>query len=116
MPIFLAMFPPNAQEVHIRWDGHEKLETAQFELAHIRKTMIGENRIPMDCMVYEADAPPFGLPVHTVDDVDFNFYREKTPEEIKRSEEAFARSMAALKEKADEEERNEQKAKANGAV
>jgi hypothetical protein len=107
MSIFLAMFPPNATEVHIRWDGHKTLETAQFELAHIRKTMIGENRIPMDCQVYEADTPPFGLPIHTVDDVDFNFYREKTPEENQRAIDAFERSMAVLKAKAEEEERNE---------
>lgn len=92
--IFLTMFPPNAQEVHIRWIGHETLESAKAELATIRAEMIGKWQVPMDCCVYEAETPPFGLPIHTIDEVDFNFYRERTPEENKAIQ---ARADAAFK-------------------
>ncbi len=92
--IFLAMCPPNAQEVHIRWIGHNTIESAKTELSAIRSNMIGENRIPMDCYVYEAENPPFNLPIFTIDEVDFNFYRERTPEENKAIQ---ARVESALK-------------------
>jgi hypothetical protein len=108
MAIFLALFPENAQECHVKWDGHKTLESAKSELDQIRNMMIKENRIPMDCYIYEAEKPPFDLPIFTIDDVDFNFYREKTPEEIAASEHRFNEAMALVQRTKDKVERAEE--------
>ena len=97
MTIFIALFPENAKEVHVRWDGHSNVESAVKELEQVRTMMIKENRVPMDCYIYEAEKPPYDLPVFTIDEVDFNFYREKTPDEIKASEERSKQFNAAMK-------------------
>jgi hypothetical protein len=62
----------------------------------------------MDCYIYEADKPPFDLPIHAIDDVDFNFYREKTPEEIAASERRFKEAMALVERTKDKVERAEE--------
>jgi hypothetical protein len=62
----------------------------------------------MDCYVYEADIPPFNIPIHTIDDVDFNFYREKTPEEIKASERRFKEAMDLVQRTKDKVARAEE--------
>lgn len=100
-PIFLAIFPENNQEIHIKWEGHETVEAAKDELSKIREMMIKDNKIPMDCSVYQAEKPPFGLPVYNLDDVDFNFYREKSAEEIKRSQERFDAVMQLVEKTKD---------------
>jgi hypothetical protein len=103
--IFLAMVPENGAEVHVKWEGHKTIEDARKELTQIRDVMLKDQRVPMDCYVYEAEEPPFGLPVHRIDEVDFNFYREKTDEEKDRSMQQFNKAMEYLKSKAIEEER-----------
>lgn len=108
MGIFLALFPPNAQEVHVRWDGHKTIESATKELTDVRTLMMKDNKVPMDCYVYEADAPPFNLPVFTIDDVDFNFYREKSPEEIEASKKRFDAAMKLVEKTKDSVARAEE--------
>jgi hypothetical protein len=108
MSVFLALFPPNASEVHVRWDGHQTVESATKELNQVREMMIKDNKVPMDCYVYEADAPPFGLPIFAIDDVDFNFYREKTKEEIEASKKRFDAAMKLVEKTKDTVERAEE--------
>jgi len=108
MAIFLALFPENAQECHVKWEGHKTVESAKSELDQIRTMMIKENRIPMDCYIYEAEKPPFDLPTFAIDDVDFNFYREKTPEELAASERRFKEAMGLVQRTKDKVQRAEE--------
>jgi hypothetical protein len=108
LPVFLAIFPADAQEVHIKWEGHETVESAKTELNKIREMMILDNKIPMDCYVYQAEKPPFDLPVYNLDDVDFNFYREKSPEEIRKSQERFDQVMQLVEKTKDSVQRAEE--------
>lgn len=78
--IFLAIVPPNSQEVHIKWRGHETVESATAELAKLRGLLLGQKKRPYDCYVYQADAPLYGLKAYELDEVDMNFYEEPTPE------------------------------------
>jgi hypothetical protein len=106
--IFLTLFPQDAQEIHVKWEGHSSIDSAKKELAAVREAMIRDNRVPMDCEVYEAENPPFGLPVYLIDDVDFNFYREKTPEEIEASKKRFDEVMKLVETTKDKVERAEE--------
>lgn len=108
MSVFLALFPPNGPETHVRWDGHKTVESATKELSQVREMMIKDNKVPMDCYVYEADAPPYGLPVFTIDEVDFNFYREKTPAEIEASKKRFDEAMKLVERTKDAVDKAEQ--------
>jgi len=100
--IFLAIFPPNGPEVHIKWTDHNCVETANEEILALRRQMILAGKIPMDCEVYEAEHPPFGLPSHLIDEVDMNFYTEK---ETRKQSMDFERTMQYLQRKAAEEEK-----------
>lgn len=79
MAIFLAIVISDGKETHIRWEGHQSLDSAKSELNLMRKLMMGQGKRPFDCYVYEAETPPYGLPAYKLDDVDMNFYREDDP-------------------------------------
>lgn len=102
--IYLAVITPHEEEVHIKFEGHENVETARAEINEIRSRLLLDDKIPLDCYIYEADEPLYGNQAHNVDDVDFNFYVEVDPEVRKQQEEQFEKVMATLKAKAEEEE------------
>lgn len=81
--IFLAISPPNGQEVHVKWNHHTALSDANAEISMVRGLMIKQNKKPYDCYVYEAETPPYGLRGYELDEVDMNFYETKTEDEIK---------------------------------
>jgi hypothetical protein len=80
--IFLAICPVLGPEVHIKWKGHETVAAATAELQHLRKLLMGQKKKPYDCYVYEAEAPPWGLKAHELDEVDMNFYQESDPADL----------------------------------
>lgn len=75
--IFLAIVPPNSEEIHVKWKEYTKIEDATTELNNIRSILMKQDKMPYDCYVYDAEKPPFGLPAYEVDDVDMNFYEDK---------------------------------------
>lgn len=118
MPIFLALITPeDSKEYHIKWDGHDSVDSAQDEMNRIWEKMIPDNKSPLPYYIYEAESTKEGYTPYTVDEIDFNFYIEKTPEQIAASEKKFKDAMVLLKQKADEEQRveDELKAKAKNA-
>ena len=97
MTIWLAMITEDESEYHIRFDGHTSVETAKTEIAEINGRLKRDGKIPLPYYIYEADKPKYGYEAYNLDDVDFNFYKEPTPEEeqfmeekTKELEEAFA--------------------------
>lgn len=103
--IFLAVRTPNEQEIHIKYEGHDTVESARAEITLIRERLLLDGKIPLDCFVYEADKPEYGNKAYNVDDVDFNFYVEVDPETRKKQEAQFEEVMETLKKKAEEEEK-----------
>ena len=85
--IFLAIVthntPDDHNEYHIRYEGHKTLESARAEIAEVRKRLIKDGKEPLDCYVYESTdgVPLYGYPAYNLDQIDFNFYRDLTPEE-----------------------------------
>lgn len=100
--IFLAMVthntPSEYNEYHIRYEGHKTLESARAEIAEVRRRTIKDGKMPLDCYVYEsADGTPlYGYPAYNLDQIDFNFYRDLTPEEEARRKKATAELEANL--------------------
>ena len=72
--IFLAIVPPAGEEIHVKWRGHTNKESAEKEMAMIRKLMVNQRKKPYDCYIYEGEAPLYGLKAYELDDVDMNFY------------------------------------------
>lgn len=68
-------------EYHIIYEGHNTVESAYKEIDEIRRRLIRDGKKPFDCYIYEAESPPFNQPEYRLDQIDFNFYREPTPEE-----------------------------------
>lgn len=100
--IFLAMVvhntPTDYNEYHIRYEGHETLESARAEIAEIRRRIVKDDKFPLDCYVYEsADGVPlYGYQAYNLDQIDFNFYRDLTPEEEARRKVMTAELEASL--------------------
>lgn len=76
--IFLAICPPTTQEIHIKWKEHKNVADAEKEMNNIRSIMQKQDKLPYDYYLYEAEKPPFGLKAYELDDVDMNFYEEKS--------------------------------------
>lgn len=102
--IYLAIRTPSEEEIHIKFVGHDNVESARREISIIRERLLIDGKLPLDCFVYEADEPEYGNKAYDLDDVDFNFYVEVDPEQRKRQEEQFEKVMGTLKRKAEEEE------------
>ena len=90
MTIWLAIVSHTEQpskeytEYHIRFEGHTTVESATKEVDEIRRRLIIDEKLPLDCYIYEAEEPKYGYQAYNLDDIDFNFYRELTPEEKER--------------------------------
>jgi hypothetical protein len=88
MTIWLAIVTHNDvksyNEYHIRYEGHTSVDNAKKEILEVRRRLINDEKLPLDCYVYEADEPMYGYTAYNLDDIDFNFYRELTPEEKAR--------------------------------
>jgi len=89
MTIWLAIVTQNSiedayNEYHIRYEGHASLISAKAEISEVRSRLMKDEKLPLDCYVYEADVPMYGHTPYNLDDMDFNFYRELTPEEKER--------------------------------
>lgn len=111
MPIFLALITPeDSKEYHIKWDGHTSIESAQDEMTRIWEKMIPDHKMPLPYYIYESENCKENQ-TYTVDEIDFNFYIEKTPEQIAASEKKFKDAMALLKQKAIEEQKAEDEMK-----
>lgn len=88
--IFLAIVshntPSDYTEYHIRYEGHTTVESAEKEINEVRKRLIHDDKLPLDCYVYESvdGVPSYGYQAYNLDDMDFNFYRDLTPEEEAR--------------------------------
>ena len=94
--IFLAIVKHNTisskyEEYHIRYVGHESLDNAKSEIKEVRKRLINDHKTPLDCYVYEVegDTPLYGYTAYNLDQIDFNFYRDLTPEEEAKKQEAL---------------------------
>jgi hypothetical protein len=81
--IWLAMVSKDETEYHIKFDGHSSVESAKNEISEINKRLRLDGKIPLPYYIYEADTPMYGYEPYTLDDLDFNFYREPTEEEKK---------------------------------
>lgn len=85
MTIWLAIVThndvKNYNEYHIRYDGHTSVDNARKEILEVRRRLINDDKLPLDCYIYEADEPLHGYVPYNLDDIDFNFYRDLTPEE-----------------------------------
>lgn len=95
--LWLAMITEDETEYHARYEGHNTIEGARAEMAEINRRLIKDKKLPMPYYIYEAPEPLHGYEPYNLDDLDFNFYRELTPEEqahrdkqVKELEEAFA--------------------------
>lgn len=88
--IFLAMVTHNTtsdyNEYHIRYEGHKTLDSAKAEIAEVRSRLVKDGKAPLDCYVYESEDgnPLYGYTAYNLDQIDFNFYRDLTPEEEAR--------------------------------
>jgi hypothetical protein len=88
--IFLAIVshntPQDYTEYHIRYEGHTSVDSARKEIEEVRRRLVQDNKAPLDCYVYEAadGIPLYGYQAYNLDDMDFNFYRDLTPEEEAR--------------------------------
>jgi hypothetical protein len=110
--IFLAIVPPRGSEVHVRWRGHNTVEAATKELTTLRSLLIGQNKKPYDCYIYEAEVPPYGLKAFELDEIDMNFYEEPTESDKASFEETQRKLDQAIYEVgllADEERKAAQK-------
>ena len=93
--IFLAIVTHNTtdsyNEYHIRYEGHKTVESARSEIAEVRRRLVADEKAPLDCYVYEsADGVPlYGYQAYNLDQIDFNFYRDLTPEEEARRKKAM---------------------------
>lgn len=111
--IFLAICPTLGPEVHVRWRGHVTLKAANDELEQLRRLLLGQNKRPYDCYIYEAEAPPFGLRAYELDEIDMNFYEEPSADDIASVEETQRKLDQAIYEVgllADEERKAARKA------
>lgn len=92
MTIWLAIVThndvENYNEYHIRYEGHSSVENARKEIQEVRRRLVVDEKLPLDCYIYEADEPLYGYTAYNLDDIDFNFYRELTPEEKARKKAA----------------------------
>jgi hypothetical protein len=93
MSIFLAICPVLGKEVHVRWRGHDTIDAASKEMASLRKLLLGQGKKPYDCYIYEAEAPPWGLKAHELDDVDMNFYEESAPADIEQTKKVLDKAI-----------------------
>ena len=100
--IFLAMVTHNTpneyNEYHIRYEGHKTLDSAKAEIAEVRRRLVIDGRSPLDCYVYESEdgKPLYGYEAYNLDQIDFNFYRDLTPEEEARRKKMTAQLEANL--------------------
>ena len=79
--IWLAMITEDESEYHIRFDGHESVESAKKEITEINGRLMRDKKIPLPYYIYEAYEPLHGYAAYNLDDLDFNFYKELTEEE-----------------------------------
>ena len=103
--IILAIIGPGQKEVHVKYDGHDSVESAYDEIDVIREQLMKGDKVPFDCYIYEADVPRYGCRLFTVDEIDFNFYVEKTEEEKRESAIAFNKKLAKIRELAQKEQK-----------
>jgi hypothetical protein len=108
--IFLAICPVLGPEVHVRWRGHKTVEDATKELNQLRKLLIGQQKKPYDCYIYEAEVPPFGLKAYELDEIDMNFYEESNPEDAAEVQRKLDQAIYEVGVLADEERKAAQKA------
>jgi hypothetical protein len=100
--IFLAMVvhntPNDYNEYHIRYEGHKTLDSAKAEIAEVRSRLVKDGKAPLDCYVYEAadGVPLYGNQAYNLDQIDFNFYRDLTPEEEARRKKMTAELEAGI--------------------
>jgi hypothetical protein len=79
--IWLAIVTETEEEYHIRFEGHDSVESAKNEMSTITGRLLSDGKLPLPYYVYEADEPLHGHVAHHLDDIDFNFYRDRTAEE-----------------------------------
>lgn len=72
--IYLVVVEPNETEIHMKWAGHDCLETAKKEFNEMRTLSFNSGIRPMDGYVYEADKPPFGIVAVDLDVAAFSKY------------------------------------------
>lgn len=94
--IWLAMISQDETEYHIRFDGHESVDSAKNEIAEINKRLMIDGKYPLPYYIYESDKPLHGYEPYSLDDLDFNFYREPTEEEKKVRDERVKKLEKAL--------------------
>ncbi len=100
--IFLAIVthntPESYNEYHIRYTGHKDVDSAKAEIAEVRSRLFKDGKAPLDCYVYESadDTPLYGYTAYNLDQIDFNFYRDLTPEEEARRQKALSTIEAKL--------------------
>lgn len=88
--------PQQYEEYHIRFEGHQSLDSARKEIDEIRRRLIKDGKKPLDCYIYEANAPLYGCREYTLDEIDFNFYKVPTEEELRKIqsvEQAYFKEM-----------------------
>jgi hypothetical protein len=94
--IFLAIITHNNtdsyNEYHIRYTGHKDLLSAKTEIKEVRSRLVKDGKAPLDCYVYESstDVPLYGYTPYNLDQIDFNFYRDLTPEEEARRQKVIS--------------------------
>lgn len=73
--IYLATMEPDGSEHHMKWEGHENLESAKKELSTMMEMAMklymdtgDKNYLPRSAYTYEADAPLYG---HKEEELDF---------------------------------------------
>lgn len=60
MAIWLAFEDDEQREHHMKWEGHETIDSAKIELDYIFNAILaGGNKFP-NTYVYEADEPLYG--------------------------------------------------------
>jgi hypothetical protein len=72
--IYLVVVEPNGKEVHMKWDGHDSLDTAKKEFTEMRTLSFNSGIRPMDGYVYEADKPEYGNVAVDLDVAAFSKY------------------------------------------
>ena len=65
--VWLSFEDGDQLEHHMRWEGHESLETAQAELDYIFDMIMKGGGSPPNTYIYAADEPKWGYPEEQFD-------------------------------------------------
>jgi len=102
MKIWLAIITEDEEEYHVHFEGHTELDAAKAEMKEINNRLRLDDKLPLPYYIYEAECPPHGFEAYTLDELDFNFYKEQTQEEKEKISKVTAEIEDAI-ESGDEE-------------